>query len=135
MGKSNISRMVGDDSMAQFQHLQPGQPIASNLIPLNANTILTGLNEVAEGLRQRNIFVVLVVVGGAFNTLILRSRPTTSDVDFFCLTKTQNPVVSLITEVAGLASVARLSGRTWLNNHTAVFIEVCHSVAITPAFF
>lgn len=70
------------------------------------------------------------------NTLYLGTRPTTSDVDFFYRTKLKNEDVSKIILAADAAAQKLKLGDGWLNNHTAIFIEVIHHlfIGIHPSY-
>jgi len=91
---------------------------------LTADKITTGLAQVAAILHKGNHNIAIVAVGGAVNTLLLHSRSSTSDVDFFYRTKTKNVDVSAVIEAATQAAENLHIGKGWLNNHTAVFIQV-----------
>lgn len=102
-----------------------GEGVESDLdIPLTADMIARGLSEVARILHQKGRQIAIVAVGGAVNTLYLRSRTQTSDVDFFYRTKLKDEDVSAIVKAASAAAKTIQVGDTWLNNHTALFIQV-----------
>ena len=101
---------------------------------LTAEKISTGLAQVATLLQKSKRDISIVAVGGAVNTLLLQSRATTSDVDFFYRTKTKNDDVSAIVNAAGQAAKSLRVGKGWLNNHTATFIEVFRSRLIRLLF-
>ncbi|KAG1836677.1 hypothetical protein C8R48DRAFT_793684, partial [Suillus tomentosus] len=63
--------------------------------------------------KQRTV----VAVGGAINTILLRSRASTADVNFFSLDTANNPVLR-----DGIKSAAKTMqlGEGWMNNHTAL---------------
>ena len=64
--------------------------------------------------------ITLVAVGGAVNTILLQSRATTQDVDFFCKLLVQ-PHLEVLRS-AGQYAVERSSvplSKDWLNNATA----------------
>ena len=99
---------------------RPGDPE----IVLTADTINRGLREVARLLSRSGQNITIVAVGGAVNTLYLRSRAQTTDVDFFYNTRLRDPSVTAIVRAAQQAARVIQVGDTWLNNHTAVFISV-----------
>lgn len=70
---------------------------------------------------------LIIVVGGAVNTLLLHTRESTGDVDLFYRTKTKNEEVTKVIVAAGTAATKLKLGDQWLNNHTAVFFEVLKS--------
>jgi predicted nucleotidyltransferase len=91
---------------------------------LTAEKISEGLTRVAAVLNKAKKNVRIVAVGGAVNALLLRSRASTADVDFFYRTKTtNNDVSSIVLAAEKVAKDLRIS-KGWLNNHTAVFLEV-----------
>ena len=91
---------------------------------MTAEIIQQGLNSVAATLNSKRVNVVIVAVGGAVNTLLLRTRESTTDVDFFYRTKTKHEDVTRVIVAADAATTKLKLGEQWLNNHTAVFIEV-----------
>jgi len=91
---------------------------------MTAEIIQQGLNSVAATLNSKRVNVVIVAVGGAVNTLLLRTRESTTDVDFFYRTKTKHEDVTRVIVAADAATTKLKLGDQWLNNHTAVFIEV-----------
>ncbi|KAG1792536.1 hypothetical protein EV424DRAFT_1336413, partial [Suillus variegatus] len=70
-------------------------------------------------LKSKKKQITVVAVGGAINTILLRSRASTADVDFFSLDTANNPVLR-----DGIKSAAKTMqlGEGWMNNHTALFI-------------
>jgi len=71
--------------------------------------------------REVGLDISIVTVGGAVNTLLLHTRLTTSDVDFFFRTKTKNDRVAGVLVAAEVARKALDLDEHWMNNHTAVF--------------
>lgn len=65
-----------------------------------------------------------MAVGGSINTVILRSRETTHDIDFFAESVTQQQKRALQDAARRVATTfrPRLDG-DWLNNSTALFID------------
>lgn len=87
---------------------------------LTRQNLIKALDYVAQYLHQRGENVTLVAVGGAVNTILLQSRATTHDVDFFCRLL-QNPRLETLRS-AGRYAVERSSvtlSADWLNNATA----------------
>ncbi|KAF9267942.1 hypothetical protein L218DRAFT_955112 [Marasmius fiardii PR-910] len=93
-------------------------------VRMTAAMIHEGLASVANTLNRRRRNVAIVAVGGAVNTLLLQTRTTTGDVDFFYKTKERNEDVSKIILAADTAATELGLGDHWLNNHTAVFVQV-----------
>ncbi|KAF8122669.1 hypothetical protein EV363DRAFT_1182177 [Boletus edulis] len=102
---------------------RPGQPEES----YSKAKIEEGLNVVAKHLASKGLNVSIVTVGGAVNTVLLKSRASTGDVDFFYCTKDSGAkdsnVVHEVMEAGKLAEKELKLGHQWLNNHTAIFIE------------
>lgn len=100
---------------------RPGVPPEQ---PMSADIIRKGLNSVAASLHSKGQNISIIAVGGAVNTLLLHTRESTGDVDFFYWTKTKNEDVTKIIVAANSAASKLKLGDQWLNNHTAIFIEV-----------
>jgi hypothetical protein len=87
---------------------------------LTAKEITAALEVVAKELQKRKQSVTIVAVGGAINTVLLKTRASTADVDFFGIDKRLPP---------GLTDAIKAAVKTvginegWLNNHTALFID------------
>ncbi|RPD57594.1 hypothetical protein L226DRAFT_610632 [Lentinus tigrinus ALCF2SS1-7] len=90
---------------------------------LTADELRRALTSVASTLHAKGSHISIVAVGGAVNTLYLHSRETTSDVDFFFHTKTKNDDVTRVIAAADVARKHLNLDPSWLNNHTAVFIQ------------
>lgn len=87
---------------------------------LTRQNLMAALGYVAQYLHERGENIVLVTVGGAVNAVLLQTRPTTHDVDFFCRPLTQ-PRLGILRD-AGHYAVERSSAplsADWLNNATA----------------
>lgn len=95
---------------------------------LTSDQIKQALNSVAASLKAKSLNISIVAVGGAVNTLLLKSRTTTGDVDFFYRTKTTNEDVTQVIVAADIARKALKLDEHWLNNHTALFIQVRLSI-------
>lgn len=87
-----------------------------------------GFKFVAKYLASKGLDVSIVSVGGAVNTVLLKSRASTSDVDFFYRTKNEGSKdIDVMHEVVAAGKLAEKQlklGEQWLNNHTVTFIEV-----------
>jgi len=92
--------------------------------PMSAETIRQGLTSVAAILNSKHQIISIVAVGGAVNTLLLHTRESTGDVDFFYRTKTKHEDVTKIIVAADSTATRLKLGDHWLNNHTAIIIEV-----------
>jgi hypothetical protein len=82
--------------------IRPGEPEEQ----LSAADINNGLTAVADRLHKDGRDISIVAVGSAVNTLYLRLRTTTSDVDFFWSTKTSNIQVPEILQAAKAAALS-----------------------------
>ena len=100
------------------------RPGVSNEKPMSADIIRQGLTNVAATLHSKGQNISIIAVGGAVNTLLLHTRESTGDVDFFYRTKTKNDNVTEVIVAANTAATKLKLGDHWLNNHTAIFIDV-----------
>lgn len=78
---------------------------------VTAENLQSALSHAAAYLHERGQDTTLVAVGGAVNTMVLQSRRTTHDVDFFTQLLDQSHLVAL-------RDAARYAA-DWLNNATA----------------
>jgi len=98
---------------------------------MTADTIRQGLSTVASALNAKGLNVSIIAVGGAINTLYLQTRASTGDVDFFYRTKTRHEDVTQLIAAANSARETLKLDEHWLNNHTALFIQV-HFIILLP---
>ena len=87
---------------------------------LSSQNISRALGFVAQYLRERNEDLVIIAVGGAVNTVLLKTRNVTHDVDFFGATLDGRRLRML--REAGQFAIERSSvqlSQDWLNNATA----------------
>ncbi len=98
---------------------------------MTADTIRQGLTTVASALNAKGLNVSIIAVGGAVNTLYLQTRASTGDVDFFYRTKTRHEDVTQLIAAANSARETLKLDEHWLNNHTALFIQV-HFIILLP---
>ncbi|OTB04342.1 hypothetical protein M426DRAFT_11717 [Hypoxylon sp. CI-4A] len=77
----------------------------------------------ASYLDQKQVTARVVTIGGAVNTVYLRSRPSTHDVDFF-LGNATSPQHNVIHEAARYANKQTRGalGAEWFNNSTQLFM-------------
>lgn len=59
------------------------RPTPSGPPNLSREALINALQNVAAYITSKNQGITLIVVGGTINTMLLRSRPNTHDVDFF----------------------------------------------------
>lgn len=103
-----------------------GRPIHHQGFELDRDTIIQALDHIGGYLDQRGINATAITVGGAVNTVYLRSRPTTHDVDFFLATPNAREH-TVIHEAARSAarsvrSQQRPVGADWFNNATQLLM-------------
>ena len=91
---------------------------------LDRQTLETALTNMARFLDSNGHDITVVTVGGAVNTLLLQSRQSTHDVDFFG-TNINNPQRSLLDEAAEFAERQSPSplGADWFNNETVLWLS------------
>ena len=107
-----------------------GRPGTSHEKPMSADIIRQGLTNVAATLHSKGQNISIIAVGGAVNTLLLQTRESTGDVDFFYRTKTKTEDVTKVIVAANTAATKLKLGDHWLNNHTAIFIDVRSTVKL-----
>ncbi|KAK4656278.1 hypothetical protein QC762_0058740 [Podospora pseudocomata] len=89
---------------------------------LDYQTLWNALNNVAAYINRRNGNVTVIAVGGAVNTIHLRSRNATHDVDFFNNQLTVNDYELLINGAKDAVRRDRRLTEEWFNNRTIFFI-------------
>lgn len=100
----------------------PGQ--SAPLPNLDANTLNSALSVVAAYIAKKKQNIVIIAVGGAVNTIYLRSRASTHDVDFFNNNLTPADLALLMggaQETCKTIKAPQLQ-EGWFNNHTIFFI-------------
>jgi hypothetical protein len=107
-----------------------GAPIRYRQHDLTTQTLLEALSYSAQYLDNHNYHAVIITVGGAVNTLLLNSRATTHDVDFFGghLSPEELDLVRRAGQYAVDRSSAPLSD-DWLNNATERIPGVMENVS------
>lgn len=111
-----------------------GQPIRHNSAELDRNTILSAMGDMPAYLAPKQVSARVVTVGGAVNTVLLRSRDTTNDVDFFSEDGTAQ-VNLLIHEAARDVNRKRgkALGAAWFNNSTQLYMGRERALRLTMA--
>lgn len=97
-----------------------GRPIVHRAFEINRDQLLHAFDLMATYLQQRRASLTIYVAGGTVNTILLRSRHTTGDVDFFGA----NDQARLLKEASKYAqqqSKAQL-GANWFNNSMSLFL-------------
>lgn len=100
-----------------------GRPIQHASASLTKNQIHQALELMASHLQQHGVMVNAVAVGGAVNTMYLKSRQTTHDVDFF-LRNPSAPEHNMIHQAARHANrqLGGSLGADWFNNTTQIMM-------------
>ena len=100
-----------------------GRPIQHASFTLTREILSRALDDMAAWLAQNGVTANIVTVGGAVNTLYLRSRDNTHDVDFFLANPTA-PEHTAIHQAARHANrqVNGALGADWFNNATQVMM-------------
>ena len=99
-----------------------GNPIRHQSFDLDRLHLQRALGYAAEYLHGKGADVTVVTLGGAVNTILLKTRPTTHDVDFF-MTQNSSSEARLLEQAAQVAE-AKVSiplGREWLNNTATLY--------------
>lgn len=109
----NRPRTVGQESDAPLE--------------LSAEDLLTALGHAASFIAERGANIIVIAVGGAVNTILLRTRPATHDIDFFNATLTRQQATLLSQATNHARELSRNSRMTelpqdWFNNRTTYFI-------------
>jgi len=102
---------------------------------LTRDTLLSALRTVATYLAKRKCNTTVIAVGGAVNTIHLRSRGATHDVDFFNDSLTPTEFEHLI---KGAREAVKFNARldeSWFNNRTIFFIPRAQREALTEQAF
>ncbi|KAJ5216370.1 uncharacterized protein N7498_002777 [Penicillium cinerascens] len=100
------------------------RPTQSSPPDLSRETLMNALQNVAAYIASKNQCITLIVVGGTINTILLRSRPNTHDVDFFNDNLTPAEVKCLSKATKSAFKRNRTLGQEWLNNHIVLFIPL-----------
>ncbi|CEJ57059.1 hypothetical protein PMG11_05767 [Penicillium brasilianum] len=122
MGQS-LSNLRRRRSARTLQGLA-ARPTPSSPPNLSRETLTNALQNVAAYIASKDQGITLIVVGGTINTMLLRSRPNTHDVDFFNDNLTPAEIKCLSKATKSAFKKNRTLGQEWLNNHTVLFIPL-----------
>lgn len=107
---------------------RPRLDYAERLIPiedyeLDRRTLRAALTTMADYIDSQHEHITVITVGGAVNTMLLQTRQTTHDVDFFGtnLNNTQRVLLDDAAKYAERRSPTPLGGE-WLNNQTMLWL-------------
>lgn len=111
-----------------------GLPVEPRQYELTADVIELALSTVADFFYQNNEHITIVTVGGAINTLMLNSRKTTRDVDFFGtdITDYQYDLLENALDRAIEENPVPLGGK-WLSSQGRVSIGTALETQLTKA--
>lgn len=70
-------------SIPQDTTKRDGNPILRNPKPMNEKTLRLALNYMSDYIQERGRHITTITVGGAIDTLLLKSRRTTDEVEIF----------------------------------------------------
>jgi hypothetical protein len=98
-----------------------GRPIVHRSFDINRDQLRLAFGYMAEFLEQRNVNLSIYVAGGAVNTIYLRSRHTTGDVDFFGANE-QSRLLKDASKHAQQYSTSQM-GANWFNNSMSLFLR------------
>ncbi|KAI3115785.1 hypothetical protein CBS147333_1285 [Penicillium roqueforti] len=122
MGQS-LSTLRWRRSARSLQELAARPAAIRDLSPnLSCEILISALENVAKYTSAKNQDITLVVVGGIINTIFLRSRPETHDVDFFNDNLPPATLRCLSKAAKSAFKRNRILGRGWLNNHVVLFV-------------
>ena len=125
MGKS-LSNLRRKRSASTLRNLAP-PPLATTTTPapdLPVATLMTALHNVASYLVPKKQNLTLIGVGGIVNTVLLRSRTNTHDVDFFNDNLTTAEIKLLLDAAKSAVKKDSTLEQGWPNNHTVLFIPL-----------
>ncbi|KAJ5669109.1 hypothetical protein N7462_010179 [Penicillium macrosclerotiorum] len=123
MGQS-LSNLRRQRSASTLRNLAPRPTLPTQQPSLSIATLTSALHNVALHLHSRHNNLTSIVVGGVVNTLLIRSRSHTSDVDFFNDNLTANEIKILMQATKAAMKKDTSLGDQWLSNHTVLFIPL-----------
>ncbi|KAI1142184.1 hypothetical protein F5Y05DRAFT_370040 [Hypoxylon sp. FL0543] len=136
MGQS-WSRWQQRRSAKVLRELAPQKtPGHENPLPeLDRDVLLEALSNVADYINKKGGNVTVVAVGGAVNTIHLRSRNVTHDVDFYNDNLTNQDYAHLVNGAKEAAKRNKQLEEEWFNNRTILFIPRDQRAALTQEAF
>ncbi|KAK4043358.1 hypothetical protein C8A01DRAFT_32484 [Parachaetomium inaequale] len=123
---------------ATLLELAPRKATGGHAAPmpnLNSATLTAGLTTVGDYLVSKKKSVTVVAVGGAVNTIFLKSRDSTQDVDFYNSRLTAADFEHLVNGAKAAGKKNPLLASGWLNNHTVFFIPQGQRDTLTDQAF
>lgn len=98
-----------------------GRSVVYRSFEINRDQLLLAFKYMADYLRQQGVSLTIYVAGGAVNTIYLRSRHTTGDVDFFGANE-HSRLLKEASKYAQQHSKSQL-GANWFNNTMSLFLS------------
>ncbi|KGO68083.1 Protein of unknown function DUF2204 [Penicillium italicum] len=98
-----------------------GRPVIPGSFEINRDQLLLAFQYMADYLREKGVNLTIYVAGGAVNTIYLRSRHSTGDVDFFGSNE-QSRLLKDASKYAQQQSKSQL-GANWFNNSMSLFLN------------
>ncbi|CAH0051436.1 unnamed protein product [Clonostachys solani] len=123
MGQS-WSRWKHRRSADTLRDLVPSKtPGNDTMLPkLDRKTLLSAIESVASYIDKHNSNIIVIAVGGAVNTIHLKSRKATHDVDFYNEYLSATDYELLLKGAQKAAKHNKLLEADWFNNRTVFFI-------------
>ncbi|KAJ5177536.1 uncharacterized protein N7500_000235 [Penicillium coprophilum] len=117
----NISGPSGGLQMIPTPHRDgTGRPVIPRSFEINRDQLLLAFQYMADYLHGQGANLTIYVAGGAVNTVYLRSRHSTGDVDFFGSNE-QSRLLKDASKYAQQHSKSQL-GANWFNNSMSLFL-------------
>ncbi|KAK3294922.1 uncharacterized protein B0H64DRAFT_198055 [Chaetomium fimeti] len=136
MGQSWSQFQQRNNARSLLELAPAGTPGSGAPIPnLTRPTLETALTNVGDYLAKKKKTVTVIAVGGAVNTIHLRSRQSTHDVDFYNSRLTVADYGHLIKGAKEAAGRDPQLNEGWFNNHTVFFIPQSQRDALTDQAF
>ncbi|KAL4801961.1 hypothetical protein BDV18DRAFT_68533 [Aspergillus unguis] len=124
-GKAQAPQISGPTGGLQMiptpQRDGTGRPLVPQSFEINRDRLLHAFQHMADYLQSQGTALTIYVAGGAVNTIYLRSRHTTGDVDFFGAND-QSRLLKDASKYAQQRSQAQL-GANWFNNSMSLFLS------------
>lgn len=134
MGQS-LSRLQDRQSTRALRELAPQKtPGHDNALPqLSRDTLLRAMQNVASSIVKTNQDLTVIAIGGDVNTVHLRSRQATHDLDFFNDNLTASDFEVLIKAAKEATKKDKNLSEDWFNNRTIFFIPKDKRSVLTEA--
>ncbi|EEP80015.1 predicted protein [Uncinocarpus reesii 1704] len=138
--EEHISEISGPQGCLQLvpepSRDERGMPIRDKSYDLDRRNLNKALEYAADFLHRKRQNLTIVAVGGAVNTILLKTREVTHDVDFFNGNLSYRVSQADLLRDAAAEAASRSSvplGRNWLNNSTALYMPKELQIEMTEA--